>query len=129
MAVMEVTGQEGMYFRQIVGSLATGANPTLTFPLATNSSNAVMVGIGLNRASPAGTPPSGWTEMCDSGHATPNAGAIFAYKVQGVNTTTVVYSAATGNYGIIGLEVWQAGAVPMEENGCCGQLGLVGVGL
>ena len=124
----EVTSQEGMYFRQCVASFGTTANPTVTFPFATNSANAVIVGIGIDRTNPAMTPPASWTETCDSGYATPTAGMAVAFRAQAVNTTTITYSGAVGNWGAVGIEIWQLGSVPPNLDDA-GMMGLIGVGV
>lgn len=66
-----------------------------------------------NSANPAGmTPPTGWTELLDNGHATPNRGLEYAVRVSGFSGTTVSWGSASGTgWGAIVVEL--DGTIPV----------------
>lgn len=67
--------------------VGTGAAYTLTFGAATDAANTVIVALS-NNSNPAGmTAPSGFTEVYDTGYATPSAGLETAYDTSGGFTT------------------------------------------
>lgn len=109
MAALEVTGHnQNCPFRQIGGAAANAADPSVPFGTALLTSNAYVMGIGVNRTAPAYTPFSGSTETCDTGHTTPNSGMELAYKINGNTGTSLAATGTTGNYAAIALEINEA---------------------
>jgi len=86
------------------GSGALG-NPSVTFPTTLLTVNAYIAGFGIPRNPPASTPPASWTEVADTGYGTPTSGATGAYRATGETGTTVTFTSALGNWGMIAVEI------------------------
>lgn len=92
-----------------VGQQANGAAAaTPTVSLLTTLPSSLLVGAVAAAANPAAqTPPSGWTELADSGHSLPARGLESAYKLPGdVATTSVTWGdASPTNFAAIVIEI------------------------
>jgi hypothetical protein len=107
-------------------ALAT-ANPSLTFDTALDTNNGYALGFGIDRTAPASTPPSvSWTEIADGGYGTPAAGGTGAFRATGETGTAYSFTAASGDWGILGIEINEAsvGAQPVDPMGVCGMFGI-----
>jgi len=110
-AIVEVTGANLSASPRVLQSVfnnnsnVSSTNPTGTFASALKIDNAYIAGFGINRAAPAATPPSDWTEIVDDGHIVPVNGAALAYRVGNETRQTLAFTAATGTWGFVGIEV------------------------
>ena len=78
-----------------VDNQAASGTPAVTFG-ATTSTNNPTIGYVYNNSNPSGmTPPSGWTERDDSGHATPNKGVEYATRDSGFAGTTITWGSTS----------------------------------
>lgn len=86
------------------GGAATA--PTFDFTSVVNTNNSTLVA-AANAANPAAlTPPTNWTELADTGHATPARGLETARRNSGFAAQTVLWAAASPSaWGAIGLEL------------------------
>ena len=88
--------------------------PTITgtgaFPSTTLTSNPIIVGCGIG-VNPAGlTPPASFTELIDTGYATPTIGLETASVDSGQTITTVTWgSGNTVTWGALGIELDSSG--------------------
>lgn len=111
MGVVQITGTY-VGVKQFTSNATTAANPTLTFSTALSTGNAYVAGFGVPRSPPSSTPPGGgaWSEIFDGGYSTPTSGGTMAYRNGGETGTTVTFTSASGAYGALGVEVWEAPA-------------------
>jgi hypothetical protein len=84
---------------------AANATPSLTFPAACLTTNPIALFL-VNATNPAGiTPPTNFTEIEDSGYATPNRGGWWAYRNSGHTSATVTWPANSPSvWAAIGVE-------------------------
>jgi hypothetical protein len=82
----------------------TAANPTDTWN-AMDTNNGYIAGFGKPLNPPVSTPPADWVETADIGHTVPVAGAASAYRVNGETGTTIIFTSASGAYGILAIEI------------------------
>lgn len=108
MMLFQVTGHsQRLPIRQSVSGSGATANPSLI--VATRlTGNAYVAGFGIPRSPPASAGPTGWTEIADIGYATPTAGAVGAFRVNGETGTTVTFTSVAGNWGMLFAEVQEA---------------------
>jgi len=110
---LQVAGLDFAYSpRQFVQVASVGPNPVLTFPLPTETGNAVIAGILMTSALGVFTPPAGFTTVATS-FGTPTTGIAVAHTTA-INTTTITFS--TGNISglaLFGLEL--VGNVPNTD--------------
>lgn len=99
----EVNGQIAV--RQIGsedGAVGYGLqNPAVNFPYARLATDDYIIGLGINRDAPGSTAPTGWTEMFQDGIG--GGGASIAYRKGGETGTTARFTAADGNWAVLGL--------------------------
>jgi len=105
--IFQVTGADysGTPVRQTAKAAAATANPVVTFGSALLTGNGYCAAFGIPRSPPASTPPANWSEISDAGYSLPTAGGSGAYRVNGETGTTVTFTSAAGNYGILGCEI------------------------
>lgn len=106
MRVHQITGTN-VQFRQAKANAASSTNPTVTFDRAPLNTSAIIAGFGINRTTPGSTPPTRWTDTSDGGYSTPNSGASTAYRNGGLTSDTITFTAATGNWAALAVEVWE----------------------
>lgn len=111
--------------RQLATAAASSTDPTVTLGKAILAANASVAAFGINRAAPAATEPTNWTEFVDTGVSTPVQGAAAAYRADSGTLTTVAFTAATGAWGMIVLELNEAtqGAQALDAYGAAGLFG------
>jgi len=111
---LQVAGLDLAYSpRQFVQVASVGPNPVLTFPLPTDTGNAVIAGILMTSALGVFTPPAGFTTVAAS-YGTPTCGLAVAHTTA-INTATITFS--TGNLAglaLFGLEL--VGNVPSRDS-------------
>jgi hypothetical protein len=95
---------------QCATNATTAANPVATFASAMNTNNGYAAAFGMGRNPPTSTPPASWTETHDTGYGTPTSGAAGAYRAGGETGTTVTFTSASADYGIIAVEVCESAA-------------------
>jgi hypothetical protein len=112
-----------------LASAGSAADPTITVP-AMETNNGYCAGFAIPRNPPVSAPPASWTEIADTGYATPATGGSGAYRAGGETGTTVTFTSASGNWGIVFAEVYVDGAGPLPPSGPPSQprLALMGVG-
>lgn len=94
--------------RQSKTAATTAANPAVTFDLPVMTVNGYMMAFGMPRNPPTSAPPASWTEIADTGYATPAAGASGAFRVTGETASTFTFTSSSAAYGIIGVEIrWE----------------------
>jgi hypothetical protein len=96
------------------GAVTTGNTPVGTFAGATAADCGVCAFLG-NDTNPSGmTEPSGYTELMDTGYATPATGAHMAYHASPGSITTVTWGSvsSTGSWQIV--EIKAASAVSTQ---------------
>ena len=105
----QVTGHNVDYpIAQFVKNAGTGtANPAFT-RVAADTNNGYMAGFGSSNNPPTSTQPTSWTEIMDTGYTVPTAGATAAFRAGGETSTTVTFTAASGNWGGFYLEINEA---------------------
>jgi hypothetical protein len=101
--------------KQCATNATTAANPVATFGTALNTSNGYAAAFGLPRNPPTSTAPGSWTETHDTGYGTPTSGGSGGYRAGGETGTTVTFTSASAAYGIAAVEVYVAGAGPVES--------------
>lgn len=75
---------------------AAGTDRTVDFASACLTENPTLVALA-NGVNPAGvTPPTGWTELADTGYATPATGGEYASRDTGFTGTTVTWGSDLG---------------------------------
>ncbi len=119
---LQVAGLDLAYSpRQFVQVASVGPNPVLTFPLPTETGNAVIAGIVMGTSLGVFTPPAGWTTVSAS-YATPSTGLAVAHTTS-INTTTITFSTGSAiNLALFGVELVGnvSTADPMGMNGIFG---------
>ena len=100
-AVKQVATQTG---------LGAGGTPTVVFPAACLTANAVIGMVGAAQNPAALTPPSGWTEsaspLFDNGYNTPASGCEGCHINSGFTSTTVTWgSTSSGASGSVAVEL------------------------
>jgi hypothetical protein len=84
----------------------TGGTPAPVFASAALTGNPLIGGVSAASSPPALTPPSGWTEAYDHGHASPTGGTESVYRSSGFTSTTVTWGSSTGtvDFGAVVVE-------------------------
>lgn len=103
---------------------APSTNPTASFAISPDAGNGMAIVWGINRTAPDATPPADWTEFCDTGMTLPNAGICGAFRNSGETSTTPTFTAATNQWGSVGVELWVAGAGGVPGGGGSTLIGL-----
>jgi hypothetical protein len=114
MVVFEVAGGDVVTsnpIKQRKSNATTSTDPTVTMDAAFTVTNGGVYAIGVNRSSPAYTPPTLWNETADTGHGSPNNGIESAYKI-GETGSTITATGSSGAWGMIVAEVYESGAGP-----------------
>ncbi len=126
-AVIEVTGQEGSYVRQVAANTVGAANPTITFTSSTLTGNLVLIVFTSTTSAPGpGTaPPSGFTEIVNSLYATPTNGLAIAYRATGATLASYVYSGKCVAGAWFGIEIYAPGQIPLDYSDPMGMSGCV----
>jgi hypothetical protein len=89
-----------------VENTGSGTTPSVTFGGACLTGNPTIVVIGNATNIANITPPVGWTEQIDLGHATPTRGIEYATRDSGFTGTTITWGAASGTaWGSLGIEL------------------------
>lgn len=93
-----------------VQNQAAGGTPAITFASACQTGNPTVVAV-TNVSNPAAvTEPSGWTELYDNGHASPDNGMEVAARNSGFTGTTVTWGSTSATaFGALGLEIDASG--------------------
>lgn len=106
--------------RQIKFNSGASTNPTCTHDVAmlTGSGYCAAWMGALSSSDPANvsTPPStggGWTEIGDNGFGTPTSNGSGAHRSTGDTSTAITFTAATTTWGMVAVEVYEAGAGPV----------------
>lgn len=109
MFVYQVTGHDTsdpivQAFKQAFGG---GANPAMTLPSAMGTDNCYMAAIAEANRNPINCSVTGWTEIGDTGYATPTNGAAAYYRVNGETGSTVTFTtaAAAAGFGAVFIEI------------------------
>lgn len=105
-------------FKQFAVNTGASATPGVTFGSALKTENAYLLAFGINRTSPAGVPPTGWTADGEDGHSVPIAGGAYASRVNGETGTTYAFASANANWGAMGVELrpYPAGIMARSAN-------------
>lgn len=109
MMVFQFTGSDvnrADPIRQFKTGTGTAANPSVTFDSAMDTLNGYCAGFGIPRNPPTSTAPGSWTEIADTGYGTPTSGATGAYRAGGESGSTVTFTSASGNWGMVAVEVY-----------------------
>lgn len=111
MMMFELTGTDLVAsdpIRQVKTATGSSTAPAVTFDAAMLAVNGYCAAFGLNANPPTASPPSGWTEIMDSGvgggSQQPFA-ASGAYRAGGETGSTVTFASSAGQWGIIAVEV------------------------
>lgn len=98
-----VGGDTASPIRQIKSVLGTAGSPTLTLGTAPLTVNGLIGAYGMNRGTPSGTAPSGWTTAdFSAGYTTPSAGAVGAHDSTPDGGTVITFTSPTsGTYGLV----------------------------
>jgi len=103
--------------KQVKTNSATSTNSTVTFDTALGTNNGYTIGWGgqLSSSNPANvsTQPTSWTEAGDNGIGTPTSNATCAFRAGSETGSTFTFTNASTNWGLIGVEVYVAGAGPV----------------
>lgn len=85
---------------------SAGTAPTFTFDTTVLTANATVIAAG-NAANPSAlTKPTNWTDLVDTGHATPARGLLTSRRNSGFAATTVLWAATSASaWGCLGLEL------------------------
>lgn len=82
-----------------------GGTPFAQFPVATLSDSALVACVGNNTNPATITPPAGWTELTDSGYATPTTGGEVAMRASGGTSTVYNFAASGSTFACLGVEL------------------------
>jgi hypothetical protein len=117
-AVTGVTKVGAAAVRQTAVNNAASGAPAATFAAATLAGNPLVGGM-QNLASPAGvTEPSGWTELTDTGYATPTKGGEWAHLAAGsAGVTTVTWGSSSATAWAALIAEFDASASALEFSG------------
>lgn len=77
-------------------TVTSGSTPDPAFPVAALTGNVTLGFVGSSRNPAAITPPTGWTEDADTGHATPDAGAEIVHRDSGFTGTDITWGSDVG---------------------------------
>lgn len=104
-SIWEITGHDTANpIRQTKTAPSTvSTNPSLTFASALLTDNLYIMGVLTSRTAPAYTPPTSWTETCDSGAEF--MGLCNAYRVNGETGTTYSMTGTSTTWSAIGVEI------------------------
>jgi hypothetical protein len=106
------------FHRQVgFASGGAGTTPTVVMPKAFDTNNAGF-GVVLNLTNSATTtaPPSGWSEIIDAGHTSPDMGEWYGRRLSGETASTITWTATSATAWIAAVveiyEVNQPGKIP-----------------
>jgi hypothetical protein len=118
---MAKVGAAAVRQSDITENTGAGTTPSITFPAVCLTTNPTIVVIG-NATNPAGcTPPTNWTELGDTGHATPDRGGEYAHRDSGFTGTTITWGAASPSaWGAIGIELDTSAGTTFNQNNAGG---------
>jgi hypothetical protein len=94
-AGMSAAGATAMR-QSAIQSNNTGGTPAPVFSVAALTGNPLIGAASVASSPPNLTPPSGWTEAYDHGHASPTGGTESVYRSSGFTSTTVTWGSSTG---------------------------------
>jgi len=107
-------GQNQLYVRQTATATGSTANPSIAFPVACNTNNAVIL-IGANGTNSATqwSPGTSYTEMDEATYTTPAASLAWHDRMSGeTGNGKLMTNANTTPWGMIGIELYAAGQGP-----------------